>query len=195
MKAAVTERAEPGRSGLEVSRLACGTRYLDGPVGAGARLGHGVRGPGRQRRARRSPGGGHSRTASDNGRRPPTPLCPSYALFVPSRSRVAYTPLRRDSVAKAHRPSSSNPRGAGSTPARRTAFFRRLSERASHATPARAQARPGRRARAPLGTRRARSAPPPAGYETATPPRSPPPEARRGMASVTLSYELMETGG
>jgi hypothetical protein len=30
--------------------------------------GHGVRGPGRQRRARRSPGGGRSRTASDKGR-------------------------------------------------------------------------------------------------------------------------------
>jgi hypothetical protein len=30
--------------------------------------GHGVRGPGRQRRARRSPGGGRSRAASDNGR-------------------------------------------------------------------------------------------------------------------------------
>jgi aryl-alcohol dehydrogenase-like predicted oxidoreductase len=38
MKAAVTERAELGRTGLKVSRLAFGTGYLDGPVGAGARL-------------------------------------------------------------------------------------------------------------------------------------------------------------
>jgi aryl-alcohol dehydrogenase-like predicted oxidoreductase len=38
MKAAVTERAGLGRSGLKVSRLAFGTGYLDGPVGAGARL-------------------------------------------------------------------------------------------------------------------------------------------------------------
>jgi hypothetical protein len=38
MKAAVTERAELGRSGLKVSRLAFGTGYRDEPVGAGARL-------------------------------------------------------------------------------------------------------------------------------------------------------------